>query len=496
MNSIENVICPDCEDEYISVKRLQKYGRCVRCERRYKMSIKHNKEYVPICSLSKKERKDILSRRKIMIEKSNKKSSNKKSSNKKSNKSESLYTKELIEYCLNLKNQGIMYKDIITKIQEEINPKFTKSGLMSAIWRYKQNNTEVKQEDTLKTHRVNPIIKTTIINHDKINETEQPSTLDTPIDLVEDKSKLIDDNSDVISNKEPELNIATDISFSGEEQKLDNDTLIDSDLKDEVDKVAEQKFKLLKCNELEHFNTDDYIKMLEMLEYLTVNRQQILKHRQTQHDVMNAYQDDVLHEIEKVDPEDGDNTLQKKLHIVRNKRRYYEYDYNDIGIMKQFLECVDIKKLKIVLGQLKKFKEVRDNPVFIPSVDKQMISKYDWTIKTKKEPSIKTTKITPTISVIHTLETLDDKSLPDKFKQSFTEPYEFFNISNEKKLNKYRASCKLSGGGFGAFRTYFKDYSCINEEIAESYFKQDLDILKSKHKGLLITEIQVNRINL
>ena len=486
MITSNNIICPDCGEEYISERRFNKYHRCVKCERRYKIAIKNNKDYVPISDLSKSERKTILNKRKSATNRVNNKliktqtrtNKNKTNESKTTKKRSSIYTKEILSKCVELKNKGLLYKDIVKELQKDgINA--TKSGLISAIWRYKQG----KQS------------KEVINEHSDIEDMYVPNDeviLDAEVTSI-DYNKTEKDDTDVISNDK--VDDSTD--------DINTQSNSSSDLKTEVDNVAMKKFMALGCNESEQYNTDDYINMLDMLEYLVVNQQQILEHRQSQHDIMNAYQDDVLHEIEAVDPDDGDNTLQKKLHIVRNKRRYYEWDYNDVGIMKQFLESVDLRKLKIVLGQLRKFKQVRNRPVFIPSVDKQMINKYNWAIKSQQEPNIKTMKITSTISIIHALETnglsdsnLQSNELPNKFKQTFVEPHKFFNIPGVQGVSKYRASCKLSGSGFGAFKTWYKDYICLNEEVAESYFKKDLERLKQKHKGILITETQINKINI
>ena len=126
--------------------------------------------------------------------------------------------------------------------------------------------------------------------------------------------------------------------------------------------------------------------------------------------------------------------------------------------MKQFLESIDLKKLNIVLGQLKKFKETRENPTFIPSVDKNMTTKYNWTINVQKSPELKTTKIPSTISEIKNINnTVNGKTvktdIPEKFKQSFKSPQEFFQLEeketkNVKNMSKYRVTCNLSGGGY------------------------------------------------
>ena len=507
MENTKDILCPDCESEYISSLRFYNKGKCIQCERRQKMAEKKGKEYIPICKLSKKEQKSIFKRRKAKKVNVTKSVSTQNEINTKQKLvvrgAERKYSDELLEYCINLKQQGYTGNEIVENVQQTKDANINKKGLLSAIWRYENNKYNENNKIDNKSSKVNPIIKTTIINKDNLDKIGVNIKEE---DLVEKDKQFKQIYKEGVMLQQEKQNLIKDYMETKQElQNLDEDAVM-LQLKHKVDKVAEKKFITLNCNEPETYNTDSYIQMLEMLQYLSYNVQQILKSRQTQHDIMNAYQDDVLHEIEKSEIVKGDNLLQAKLQIVRNKRRYYEYDYNDIGIMKQFLECIDLKKLGIVLGQLKKFKEVREHPVFIPSVDDEMINKYDWVVKPKKEINIRMSKITSTVSVIHKVEEMvekDETVLADKFKQKFTTPEEFFQINKDTKVikrkqpvvNKYRVSCKLSGGGFGAFRLWYKDYTCINEELAESFAKQELENLKKKHKGILITELDVTKIN-
>jgi len=49
----------------------------------------------------------------------------------------------------------------------------------------------------------------------------------------------------------------------------------------------------------------------------------------------------------------------------------------------------------------------------------------------------------------------------------------------------------------GAFRKWIKDYTCLNEDIAISFAKTELEHLKNKSRGvLLITDLECNKINI
>lgn len=418
----DTILCPDCRLEIITQKQYEKHQRCTKCSKRKYQIERRGDTYIPFINLSKKEQKQILARREGKFKEHTKNKKSKKSIN---------FTENMLQEVHELRLQQVIFPKIKQMLKDKYNITASISTVQKAYYRYLE---KIKLNNTKMCNKVNPIIKRTIINKDNT-----------------DNITLNNDGTAVTSTLHPDI-----IELKGNDV-----TLTGISLEQEVEKVSKEKFKELKCKELEDYTTNTYIDMLNLLQFLVVNRQQIIETRQKQHDVMNAYQDDVLHEIEKTEPVIGDNTLQTKLHIIRDKRRYYEYDFNDVSIMKQFLESIDLKKLNIVLGQLKKFKETRENPTFIPSVDKNMTTKYNWTINVQKSPELKTTKIPSTISEIKNINnTVNGKivqeDIPEKFKQSFKSPQEFFQLEEKvtksvKNMSKYRVTCNLSGGGYRSF---------------------------------------------
>ena len=500
MDNTDTTLCPDCNSEIISVKRLNTKGKCELCERREKHSLKVNKPYIKVKDLPEIEKKAVLSRRQTMKNKITKNVTTNVTKKKRNNSkgSERKYSNELLQYSYDALNDGVNYETLFQMIKDEFGLEVTKKGLNAALWRFKnnkyKNKEEVKEKKEVKAR--NPIIKTTIINKDEkdLNNCNDTS-VDTSVDINVDT--IVDANVGDITLVKSETN--------------DNINLKDS-LLQQVDNVSNAKFVALNCKEPEKYTTDTYIKALEIIMDLCENRSSILEHRQKQHDIMNAYQNDVLHEVENADIENGDNTLLMKLKIVRNKRRYYEYDYNDVSILKTFLETVNLNKLKTVLGQLYKFKDIRENIVYKPNVDITMVDKYDWVVKTKttNESDIKATKITSTLSEIR--DSKDkcinaNKDIESKFKQQFKPGEDFVanlitsqenikNKSNKKVpvIKKYRVSCELSGGGYGTFKRWTREYTCLNEDLAKSFAEQEIQQIKTKNKGVLVTNFSVTQI--
>ena len=73
------------------------------------------------------------------------------------------------------------------------------------------------------------------------------------------------------------------------------------------------------------------------------------------------------------------------------------------------------------------------------------------------------------------------------------------NKSNTKiinnKLNTYRVSCQLSGGGYGAFSHWHKDFKTSNEDLAMTCAEAALNQLADKHKGMMWTNMDVHMLN-
>lgn len=151
-------------------------------------------------------------------------------------------------------------------------------------------------------------------------------------------------------------------------------------ISEEVINTINRKSKLLDCYIDKEYNTQDYINMLEMLQYLCTNINILISKQNDRHDIMNSYQGDVIHTIENVES-NGDTYLQDKLHILRNIRRDCEYDAKDLQFMEQFLKSIDINKLNSIISTLKKAQSQREKCIYIPMVDIDMVKKYDWAIQ-------------------------------------------------------------------------------------------------------------------
>lgn len=274
-------------------------------------------------------------------------------------------------------------------------------------------------------------------------------------------------------------------------------------IREEISNTAKIKYKQLKCDLEEDYETSDYLYVLNMLLYLVTNYERIINNRNTQHNVMNAYQEDWLHEMENTIAEEGSTYLSDKGHILRNIRRHIEYDYNDVYIMQDFLKSVNVQKLKVVIGHLTKFQTTRNNPKFVPAVDKTLLSKYGWAVNgvekyiSKKPQNIPSTQKLVANRQGVTVNDAGQGELEQQLKpQTFSKPsYIPADVLKTKKDNLYRGICYLSGAGFGTFKKWQKDYIATTENKARELMDSDLNLLMLEHKGVLITDKSLHKVS-
>lgn len=259
------------------------------------------------------------------------------------------------------------------------------------------------------------------------------------------------------------------------EKYLQKEDLTDEErlkpIEEEVTTVLYNKFKKDNCYNEIPYTTEDYIKMLEMLLNINEQKNTIVRNGVAQHRIMDLYEDDIVHETENILLPKGNTYLQDKLHVLRNKRRALEYNGGDISIMREFLNTIDMNALKNTIKNLKQEKENRVNFKYIPNVDETMIDKYNWCLATRE----------------NNYKALEPVVIPYVTSTS--------NNKAPKQLNTYRVSCQLSGAGFGAFKSYYKDYQAISQDIALSYGEQELEKMKKEKPGILIQNINIHKIN-
>lgn len=537
----KDILCPHCNIEYITQNRFNDYGKCLSCMRRETIAKTKNLPYIKFVDLPQAER-DRLIKQREQNNSYNKKKSNSTSNNgnKESSKKPSkrpskklsknqyeevdgvrvrvrdntIYTPEIISKILEISGDDISAKDILAKLQELYPDKpFTYGNLSNIISR---RNIPHKTKTNKATEKFSAII-----------EDDSDTNVEDEVEVVEPDVYVPVEKS--VENVEKHVDKSRVAKINTEELPERFNPVID-----EVDGVSDAKFRMEHCQLDRNYESQDYINTIERLMklstencdlldylsdierlvYITTNGQDIVNKRRSQQNIMNAYQSDVIHEIENVISEDGNTYLGDKLHIIRNYRRYYEMDYRNVATLrplrdnmataleklneafKLFKESLDPKILNGVLENLKKNQNYVENPVFKPMVDTTMIDKYEWV------KPMDTTSAKSKISVVH--------YNPDGFNKGTvnngrpvtrigmsanTPPTNQLKSKIRKSLKIFRVSCKVSGGGYGVFQNWYRDYECTNKDTALSYAKNTLNQLSQTRKGMVFTDLDVVELN-
>lgn len=537
----KDILCPHCNIEYITQNRFNDYGKCLSCMRRETIAKTKNLPYIKFVDLPQAER-DRLIKQREQNNSYNKKKSNSTSNNgnkeqnkkpskrpsKNSSKSKyeevdgvrvrvrdnTIYTPEIINKILEISGDDVSAKEILAKLQELYPDKpFTYGNLSNIISR---RNIPHKTKTNKATEKFSAII-----------EDDLDTNVEDEVEVIEPDVYVPVEKS--VENVEKQVDKSRVAKINAEELPERFNSVIE-----EVDGVSDAKFRMEHCQLNRNYESQDYINTIEnlmkmstencdlldylgdieRLVYITSNGQDIVNKRRSQQNIMNAYQSDVIHEIENVISEDGNTYLSDKLHIIRNYRRYYEMDYRNVATLrpirdsmataleklneafKLFKESLDPKLLQGVLDNLKRNQNYVENPVFKPMVDTTMIEKYEWV------KPMDTTSAKSKISVVH--------YNPDGFNKGTvnngrpvtrigmganTPPTNQLKARVRKSLKIFRVSCKVSGGGYGVFQTWYRDYECTNKDTALSYAKNTLNQLSQTRKGMVFTDLDVVELN-
>lgn len=552
----QNVLCPDCGVNYITIKRFNDYKKCISCARRETIANTTNMPYVKWIDLSDDEKERLEKQR----EKNNKSAKIRARQVTKTNgttlpaevlvkkfldsknyltggdisiKTTEIYSQFSV-YCSShyytLLSRHELYSILIEKFgfkkkmsyginylrlegNINISLKSNKTGdLVSEIKKENLKSNQIYTQEMIdylisiadETKTVSelreallkkyPDKKITASNFNNIIARRKiPHFISNGFKLI--KPTEVDTVTvDTNEIEEPQLTIGDMKPVVSDKRDIENDRLVP--IKEEVIKVLQTKFTAMKCKTMNDFKLDDYINMIELFVYLMHNIDNIISVRNNQYDIANWYQDEIIHEMENELAESGNTYLQDKMYILRDIRRYIESDRDALKQMRVFLKNLnkvfpesDAKK---VIGQLKHINENVKQPKFIPTVDLGMVNKYSWA--TYGSPS--SAKNNKTVLTTNAVE---------KFMNEKSEDIKTININGTKThLSKdeidrgfkvYRVSCNISGGGYGAFKPWYKDYPCINADIAMSFAQQEFARMKASNGSLLFTDVKVHQLN-
>lgn len=497
----KDILCPDCAVTYISEKQYTKFGKCMSCYRREYMSKNNNVAYIKFVDLSDEEKVRITRQRETKrnsaqkIRQSNKETptKDKVGTKQKSTNRNQIYTDDVIEQIKAIASETITPKELLEMIQSMYPEKaFTSANLNNILVRHNIPHSSKRG-------------RRTYIISANVDEVPVDKIFSSVIDQDKNTENIKEENNVVIGVvNQTGLSANTNVNCLeySKEAKLIDRTIEDNEperfipIREEVNSVMQKRFRALGCSLSRDYDTTDYINMIDMLIYLVENGQTIVNNRRSQQNIMNAYQSDILHTMENTIAEDGDTYLGDKMHIVRNYRRHFEMDYRDVATLRSLRESLDVSMLKTTLTNLKKNLNYVENPVFKPLVDTTMADKYEWAKdidSNSAKSNISVTKYNPT--GFQKANTINGRPITRIGMGSNTVPTSQMNSKMQKKLKVFRVSAKVSGGGYGAFTNWYRDYECSNSKTALAYATNTLNQLCNNKKGMIYNDVSCVELN-
>ena len=116
---------------------------------------------------------------------------------------------------------------------------------------------------------------------------------------------------------------------------------------------------------------------------------------------------------------------------------------------------------------MKNLNEIKEDSKYLPSVDYTLSEKYNWAQKINPSKKIMAKPILITNS----------------------------KINKENGVPVFKASCYLSGNGYGIFKYWSKEYSYHTTEEADKIAKSELEDIKKRNGGLLISNYKISKIS-
>lgn len=499
MEHKKDILCPDCLIEYISNEQLGRVGKCTSCMRRANMAKNSGHQYIPIKDLTEEEQLAIKQKRSERHQKNIAKQTG--DIQIETVRRNAIYSPEMLDFIVNYAKAELhTFKEILNEVQSKYpDSKITYTNLSNVIRRMglpcikrpirTVNKMEIATEEDKDTFKISDVIENqngTLligIKEENTNDTKNINSINKS-----DKKDVINNNIDYNNYLYEEDIIKIDESQEPERFKK---------VRADVNDILTKKYKALKCNMDKDYNTTDYINAIEMLLYLKKNCGKIIKLRRDQHDVIEALQSDTIHEMENTIAEEGDTYLSDKFHVIRNKRRHSEYDCNDLVHLSNMLSALNEDSLQSTLDILKKDDYQRKHPIFIPLVDTDMISKYKWA----KAPTPENTKLQkPILKTNARLKKAREERASNKQAVLTSQPEgdirgNKIRTKTPTSIKKFRVTCNISGGGFGAFKKWYSDYNCMEERTALAYATNTLNQLKATHEGMLVSDLECHEIN-
>lgn len=451
MEHNKDIICPDCELYTIHTPKEIQNNRCEKCSKRYRAAtiMRSSRGLLPLKYIKIKDIKDTqeyVDFYNNYINMCNKKSQ----TNKTKTITESKAKRSRISVQLSKQ-----VKDFLKEVTDASDAFTTKQLYLLVKSKFPEYTTSYNSfVKYISFHKFPHYTVYGAQNIDKeiMLNVKDATDIILPQDIeVQSISQVNETNIEQFNN-----HVQKDVKF---EDKCKN-------IQQELQKTLNRKYNKLGCPIQMKYSIDELLHTFEILYDLKCNSNTYINSLSKQHYAADGLQNDIVHEIENEIPIEGDNTLQVKLHILRDIRRDLEFSNQCITNIKPFIDSLNCttQSIQNVIKSIENLKRLRQNPIYIPRVDMSIPDRYEWGVQPSSANSICSTN-------------------------------EIIKCELDPNEPCYEFRCELSGGGYGVYKPYKRRYILKDPDKVMQQGEKDVAKYIQGKKGVLISNKQVIKIN-
>lgn len=329
--------------------------------------------------------------------------------------------------------------------------------------------------------------------------------LDTIIEEMEEEPKDIGDIVEHVSNniqkvmcnEEPSID-ASSVNLTGVKQEDDITPYMP--IIEEVNNTFERKCKQLGIEGDTHTHIQEIINALEVLTYYAKNKADLVRLTNDHEDVLEQYRREVEHEIEMQPFQSTDTYCQNKIKVIGMRRRETKYVRDDLNVMSILLKNINdnIEVYDKTIESLKHRQHIRENSVFMPLVDTNMINRLDWCKQAQLHNKRAYTPILKTnarIDRINRSKAQGRNFWTEKGPVTAPDVKQGVDTKKEHRISTYRVKAEFLALNGNPFVNKYYDIRTTNEEVAEEKAKEYFDIISANNGNAQYQIVDVTRLN-
>lgn len=306
------------------------------------------------------------------------------------------------------------------------------------------------------------------------------------------------------------------------EQNADNTKIIESGFTDEqltdivkvITEESEDRYQPIidevnntferKCNQMgisgdTYSHLDEIIYALEVLTNYAKNKNKLVRLTNDHEDILEQYRREVEHEIELQPFQSTDTYCQNKLKAIGMRRREVKYTRDDLNLMSILLKNINDNSdvYDKTLESLKHRKKLRENSIFMPLVDTDMIDRLDWCKRAQLNNKRAYTPILKTNARI------------DRINKSKAQGRDFWtekgpvtapdvkqgNSKDVHRISTYRVKAEFLSLKGNPFVNKYYDVKATSEDAAKEKGVEYFDLISANNDNAIYQILDITRLN-